>query len=404
MSSNHNPEPPLKKPGPVPAVQKRIRANTPTNEAKKKPRLEHVEAEASGSRAGNHPAANNNSNNSIAASNGNGNENSMEPESESEPEEIIVTDSESPYEDDYTDESDADQATGITNGNTLDLANAIDPRLVEKVVEKIEREDQEEPDNDLKIVPEPKLQEADKGLKYSPTRLCPVSRSLTFTIAPRSPTFPLSPGSRTSDSDNKAMEIYKHVVGEEEQEDHEGKLIIDEGADKDTPISDAENGEPESPVQEVQEEKEDDVVSETSGSSEAESEEPEDLDAVAKAQLLRINDRQYQLALEAATDLTPVVRLSEDLVVSMRDFRLLRLLGVGAYGKVYLVRKLTGHDKEKLYAMKMISKIYVIQSLKTAELMRIERQALEAVQGATFIVGLHYAFKSKSKLHLVLGK
>jgi hypothetical protein len=88
--------------------------------------------------------------------------------------------------------------------------------------------------------------------------------------------------------------------------------------------------------------------------------------------------------------------------ISMDDFDLLKLLGTGAYGKVFLVRKLTGHDKGKLYAMKVLRKELVAQKTKTLERMRTERKVLESIRNEPFLVTMHYAFQTKSKLHLIL--
>uniref|UniRef100_A0A0K0CZB9 Protein kinase domain-containing protein n=1 Tax=Angiostrongylus cantonensis TaxID=6313 RepID=A0A0K0CZB9_ANGCA len=43
--------------------------------------------------------------------------------------------------------------------------------------------------------------------------------------------------------------------------------------------------------------------------------------------------------------------------VSMENFALLRVLGKGAYGKVFLVRKIGGRDHGEIYAMKVLRKI-----------------------------------------------
>lgn len=45
--------------------------------------------------------------------------------------------------------------------------------------------------------------------------------------------------------------------------------------------------------------------------------------------------------------------------VSMENFALLRVLGKGAYGKVFLVRKVGGKDHNTIYAMKVLRKTRV---------------------------------------------
>ncbi|MGH0157208.1 UNVERIFIED_CONTAM: hypothetical protein FKN15_078276, partial [Acipenser sinensis] len=73
-----------------------------------------------------------------------------------------------------------------------------------------------------------------------------------------------------------------------------------------------------------------------------------------------------------------------------------------AYGKVFLVRKISGHDVGKLYAMKVLKKATIIQKAKTAEHTRTERQVLEHIRQSPFLVTLHYAFQTDTKLHLIL--
>ncbi|XP_076681675.1 ribosomal protein S6 kinase alpha-5 isoform X2 [Andrena cerasifolii] len=88
--------------------------------------------------------------------------------------------------------------------------------------------------------------------------------------------------------------------------------------------------------------------------------------------------------------------------VDMTHFDLLKVLGTGAYGKVFLVRKRTGTDAGRLYAMKVLKKASIVQKKKTTEHTKTERQVLEAVRDSPFLVTLHYAFQTDAKLHLIL--
>lgn len=88
--------------------------------------------------------------------------------------------------------------------------------------------------------------------------------------------------------------------------------------------------------------------------------------------------------------------------VDMTHFDLLKVLGTGAYGKVFLVRKRTGADVGRLYAMKVLKKASIVQKKKTTEHTKTERQVLEAVRDSPFLVTLHYAFQTDAKLHLIL--
>lgn len=96
------------------------------------------------------------------------------------------------------------------------------------------------------------------------------------------------------------------------------------------------------------------------------------------------------------------VKLCEDDKVCIEDFKLLKVLGTGAYGKVFLVRKLTGIDRNKLYAMKVLKKSTICQKKKTAEHTKTERQVLESIKRSPFLVTMHYAFQTDSKLHIIL--
>ncbi|XP_037938108.1 ribosomal protein S6 kinase 2 beta-like [Teleopsis dalmanni] len=81
------------------------------------------------------------------------------------------------------------------------------------------------------------------------------------------------------------------------------------------------------------------------------------------------------------------------------QFELLRVLGEGSFGKVFLVRKIVGKDAGTLYAMKVLKKA----TLKVKDRVRStnERKILADV-GHAFIVKLHYAFQTPGKLYLIL--
>ncbi|KAG9511394.1 Ribosomal protein S6 kinase alpha-5, partial [Fragariocoptes setiger] len=88
--------------------------------------------------------------------------------------------------------------------------------------------------------------------------------------------------------------------------------------------------------------------------------------------------------------------------VDMTNFETLKVLGTGAYGKVFLVRKIGGHDHGKLYAMKVLRKATIVQKQKTLEHTKTERQVLEAIRDQPFLVTMHYAFQTSTKLHIIL--
>ncbi|WKX91542.1 hypothetical protein Q1695_009960 [Nippostrongylus brasiliensis] len=88
--------------------------------------------------------------------------------------------------------------------------------------------------------------------------------------------------------------------------------------------------------------------------------------------------------------------------ISMENFALLRVLGKGAYGKVFLVRKIGGKDHGQIYAMKVLRKVRVLSKPKTLEHTLAERQVLERLRGVPFLVNLYYAFQTDTKLHIVM--
>uniref|UniRef100_A0A7G3AY86 non-specific serine/threonine protein kinase n=1 Tax=Lutzomyia longipalpis TaxID=7200 RepID=A0A7G3AY86_LUTLO len=107
-------------------------------------------------------------------------------------------------------------------------------------------------------------------------------------------------------------------------------------------------------------------------------------------------------------DLEQTSRIRNNVVLRPEDkvdithFNILKVLGTGAYGKVYLVRKNGGVDHNKLYAMKVLKKSNLIQKKKTAEHTRTERQVLEAIKDSPFLIDFHYGFQTESRLYLVI--
>ncbi|XP_036398174.1 ribosomal protein S6 kinase alpha-1 isoform X1 [Megalops cyprinoides] len=81
------------------------------------------------------------------------------------------------------------------------------------------------------------------------------------------------------------------------------------------------------------------------------------------------------------------------------QFELLKVLGQGSFGKVFLVRKITPPDNSQLYAMKVLRKA----TLKVRDRVRtkMERDILADVNHP-FVVKLHYAFQTEGKLYLIL--
>lgn len=85
---------------------------------------------------------------------------------------------------------------------------------------------------------------------------------------------------------------------------------------------------------------------------------------------------------------------------TIEDFEILKLLGKGAYGKVYQVRKVHGAGSGKIFAMKAINKTSIISSQTDLRHTKSERDVLVTVNHP-FIVHLHFAFETKRRLYLV---
>lgn len=80
------------------------------------------------------------------------------------------------------------------------------------------------------------------------------------------------------------------------------------------------------------------------------------------------------------------------------DFFPLKVLGVGAYGKVLLVRDT---KTNKLYAQKQLKKATIVVEERMVSQTKSERQILESVRHP-YIVRLHYAVQDQQKLYLIL--
>lgn len=138
-----------------------------------------------------------------------------------------------------------------------------------------------------------------------------------------------------------------------------------------------------------------------------------------------MNDRADVEMKEREIELRDVVKEGHD-KADPSQFELLKVLGEGSFGKVFLVRKIVGKDAGVLYAMKVrrwlllnfLFNIFggfylqighiILQVLKKATLKikdRVrstnERNILADV-GHAFIVKLHYAFQTPGKLYLIL--
>lgn len=82
--------------------------------------------------------------------------------------------------------------------------------------------------------------------------------------------------------------------------------------------------------------------------------------------------------------------------VGLDDFELLRVLGKGSFGKVFLVRLIaTGH----IYAMKVLKKSEVVRR-RQVEHTKAERRIMGGI-AHPFVVALRFAFQTADKLYMV---
>lgn len=79
------------------------------------------------------------------------------------------------------------------------------------------------------------------------------------------------------------------------------------------------------------------------------------------------------------------------------NFKIIKVIGRGSYGKVFLVRK---RDTKEYFAMKVLKKEHII-SRNQIEHTKSEKEILKMME-SPFIVQLHYAFQSPEKLYLIL--
>ena len=84
-------------------------------------------------------------------------------------------------------------------------------------------------------------------------------------------------------------------------------------------------------------------------------------------------------------------------MVTVNDFKLLKVIGIGGYGKVYQVRK---KDTKKIYAMKMITKASLTKT-KLIQHTQAEQRVLTQIDHP-FLIHLHWSFQTADKLYFVM--
>ena len=84
--------------------------------------------------------------------------------------------------------------------------------------------------------------------------------------------------------------------------------------------------------------------------------------------------------------------------VTPKDFELLKVIGMGAFGKVLLVRN---KQSREILAMKVISKRLLKRRISYIENVQAERDILTRIK-SPFVVSMHCSFQTKEKLFIIM--
>ena len=84
--------------------------------------------------------------------------------------------------------------------------------------------------------------------------------------------------------------------------------------------------------------------------------------------------------------------------VCLRNFKILSVLGVGGFGTVFKVQHIL---TEKIYAMKVMNKNFIIQK-KYLHYVVSEFEIMKMLSGFPFVLDLHYCFQSANYLYMVI--
>lgn len=85
--------------------------------------------------------------------------------------------------------------------------------------------------------------------------------------------------------------------------------------------------------------------------------------------------------------------------VAPKDFELLKVIGMGAFGKVIQVRN---RKSSEILAMKVISKRLIKRKTSYVENVLAERNILTKIANHPFIVTMHASFQTKEKLFIIM--
>jgi len=84
--------------------------------------------------------------------------------------------------------------------------------------------------------------------------------------------------------------------------------------------------------------------------------------------------------------------------INLKKFKILSLLGVGGFGTVFKVKHIL---TDKIYAMKVMNKNYIIQK-KYLHYIVSEFEIMKSLAGFPFVLDIHYCFQSANYLYLII--
>ncbi|KAM0824596.1 hypothetical protein ACQ4PT_070096 [Festuca glaucescens] len=119
--------------------------------------------------------------------------------------------------------------------------------------------------------------------------------------------------------------------------------------------------------------------------------------ADGSSELVDYATEENEMNLEQFSDEEIGNAVTEDEGVGLDDFEILKLVGQGAFGKVFQVRK---KGTSEIYAMKVMRKDKILEK-NHSEYMKAERDILTKIDHP-FVVQLRYSFQTKYRLYLVL--